>query len=53
MNQPQRYFIQEVDHIRIALAANDNRARREGWQLIAAIAVMGVLGIAGYLGRLI
>lgn len=47
-----RIFIQEVDLIRIAMIASDNRARRESWQLITAILVIGVLFIIGFLGRL-
>lgn len=50
--KPERIFIGEVDHIRIAMIASDNRARREGWQLITAILVIGVLFIVGYLGRI-
>lgn len=47
-----RLYIQEVDLIRVAMIASENRARREGWQLISAILVIGVLFIVGFVGRI-
>jgi len=47
-----RVFIQETDRIIIAMAARDNRARRNGWQLIASILVMGVCFLTVALMRL-
>lgn len=47
-----RVFIQETDRIIIAAAASDNRARREGWQCIIAIMVMGICFLTVALVRL-
>lgn len=43
-----RIFIAEPDLIRLV---TDNRAKRAAWCLYAAITLMGVLFIAGFLAR--
>jgi hypothetical protein len=51
MNTPERVYLVEVDLIRIAMIASDNRARRESWHLIAAILVMGICFLTVFLWR--
>lgn len=48
-----RIFEQQHDRILIVDHITDNRARRESWKLMAAIAFMGLAFIAGYLGSVL
>ncbi|MBB3144889.1 hypothetical protein FHS21_001290 [Phyllobacterium trifolii] len=48
-----RTFEQEPDRILIVDPLTDNRARRESWKLMAAIAFMGLAFVAGCLGSVL
>lgn len=45
------YHVDSADRI-IATPINDNRAHRASWALYAAILVMGLAFIIGFLGKL-
>lgn len=45
-----RIYVQEPDLIRLV---TDNRAKRAAWCLYVSILVMGLVGIAGFLARMI